>query len=330
MKFFLKKIKEKGLLTYVDVGAMGGIPRRWAKVKDGLKIIGFEPDAREFSKLRDSENEQFFDVVLYRGSQSLDLYVAKDPGKTSIYKPDFKTLDGFADVQRHHIIDIVRVHSHLVDCLDHVLKQKNLDADFLKIDTQGSELDILKGGEHSLGNIFGVELEVEFISLYENQPLFADVHFFMTQKGFVLYDLRRAFWKRKEYFDYVGKGQLVFADAVYVREINSFLAALDKIEDKLQRVRKIYCAVLVCLVYGIYDYAVVVTDNVFQCGHIDSDERREIIAAIKRISKAGVLPSFWGRGLLYKVFNKLAEVLKPKSYLGWADGDKVIGNVKSA
>ncbi|HDI6074557.1 TPA: FkbM family methyltransferase, partial [Escherichia coli] len=46
------------------------------------------------------------------------------------------------------------------------------EVDLLKIDTQGSELNILVGGEQVLNNTLCIQLEVSFIPLYEGQPSF--------------------------------------------------------------------------------------------------------------------------------------------------------------
>jgi FkbM family methyltransferase len=44
--------------------------------------------------------------------------------------------------------------------------------DFLKLDTQGAELDVLRGGEQSLSPVRALEIEVEFNPIYIGQPLF--------------------------------------------------------------------------------------------------------------------------------------------------------------
>ncbi|EEU9512535.1 FkbM family methyltransferase, partial [Escherichia coli] len=48
------------------------------------------------------------------------------------------------------------------------------EVDLLKIDTQGSELNILVGGEQVLNNTLCIQLEVSFIPLYEGQPSFGE------------------------------------------------------------------------------------------------------------------------------------------------------------
>ena len=66
--------------------------------------------------------------------------------------------------------------------------------DFVKLDTQGTELYILEGMQHTLKRaIFGVEVEVEFIEMYKNQPLFNEVDIFMRKLGFHLFDLKKYF-----------------------------------------------------------------------------------------------------------------------------------------
>lgn len=57
--------------------------------------------------------------------------------------------------------------------------------DFLSMDTQGSELAILKGSEQALASsVVACVAEVEFHKLYENQPLFGDLSAFLSDRGF--------------------------------------------------------------------------------------------------------------------------------------------------
>ena len=62
--------------------------------------------------------------------------------------------------------------------------------DFLSIDTQGSELDILHGSSRLLGTtILAVHAEVEFHPLYDGQPLFGDICHFLAKHNFDLVDI---------------------------------------------------------------------------------------------------------------------------------------------
>ena len=61
----------------------------------------------------------------------------------------------------------------------------------LKLDTQGSELEILRGlRRDQFANVLAVEVEIEFHEVYRGQPLFPEVHQFMRDAGFALLDFR--------------------------------------------------------------------------------------------------------------------------------------------
>lgn len=56
--------------------------------------------------------------------------------------------------------------------------------DFIWLDTQGSELSILKGAPRILKTTNVVFMEVEFLELYKDQPLFKDVKEWLEKNGF--------------------------------------------------------------------------------------------------------------------------------------------------
>ena len=39
------------MFTLIDVGSMGGIETEWKDVEEEIKVVGFEPDEREFAQL---------------------------------------------------------------------------------------------------------------------------------------------------------------------------------------------------------------------------------------------------------------------------------------
>jgi hypothetical protein len=107
--------------------------------------------------------------------------------------------------------------------------------DFMKLDTQGSELDIFRGGEQMLKSVRMLEVEVEFNELYLGQPLFGDIDRHLRERGFVLWRLshlvhygsagtrseisisdRQCFDSREVPFQAQG-GQLFWGHAHYVR-----------------------------------------------------------------------------------------------------------------
>ncbi len=68
-----------------------------------------------------------------------------------------------------------------------LLQQKNVVIDFAWLDTQGTELQILKASPNFLSNLKAIYTEVEFVEAYEKQPLFTHVKNWLLSKGFILY-----------------------------------------------------------------------------------------------------------------------------------------------
>lgn len=76
------------------------------------------------------------------------------------------------------------VQSRTLDevCSDLILQGKKV---LLKLDAQGSELDILQGGTVVLNHAQAVIMEVSFVEYNEGAPLCNQVDAFMLDKGFV-------------------------------------------------------------------------------------------------------------------------------------------------
>jgi len=92
--------------------------------------------------------------------------------------------------------------------------------DFIELDTQGTELEILQGAEEQLASsLLGVRVEVEFSPMYRDQPLFADIDTYLRRFGFVLHDLSRHRYRRENFpRDLETRGQLLYGHALYLKD----------------------------------------------------------------------------------------------------------------
>lgn len=89
--------------------------------------------------------------------------------------------------------------------LDEILDD---EIDILKLDLQGYELEALKGCGRLLENIKTMTVEVEFVPMYDGQPLFGDIDVFLRKNGFKLLNLYEL-WTHPD-------GQLTAGDAIYL------------------------------------------------------------------------------------------------------------------
>jgi FkbM family methyltransferase len=250
-------------LVLVDVGARGGLKSNWLPAQRHLRLLGFEPDKREIPHLvghaePQNHSSTFVDVALHHRTGPLRLHVARDRGLTSIFEPNRTFLDSFPDADRFDITEIQQVEA---DTLDNQLRAHEVnDVDFIKADTQGSELFVLEGASCALSSsVFGLEVEVEFTPIYEGQPLFADVDHLLRGLGYLLFDLRPCYWKRAAGRGIGGPyGQIIWADALYLKSLPALREAIATLDPALRR-SKLLRALSVSLLYGYYDYALEIT-----------------------------------------------------------------------
>lgn len=74
--------------------------------------------------------------------------------------------------------------------LDNFTNENNIPyPDFIKIDTQGAELDILKGATNCMKNAKMILLEVSIHQYNKGAPLIADVVNFMNENDFIIIDI---------------------------------------------------------------------------------------------------------------------------------------------
>lgn len=82
------------------------------------------------------------------------------------------------------------------------------EIDLLKLDLQGYELEALRGCGRLLERIKIITTEIEFVSLYDGQPLFGDIDVFLRAHSFRLLNLYELYTHPD--------GQLTAGDAVYL------------------------------------------------------------------------------------------------------------------
>ena len=105
------------------------------------------------------------------------------------------------------------------ESLDELFAESRIPrVDFLSVDTQGSELAILRGAERLLTTVtVAVCCEVNFTDLYRGAPLFGEVDGFLRSKGFLLASLApMSFGYRRISRDFRGPGVPVQGEALYL------------------------------------------------------------------------------------------------------------------
>ncbi len=110
--------------------------------------------------------------------------------------------------------------------LDELLRQNRLGPapDFLSIDTQGSEYEILSGAAEVLQSTLAVVLEVEFHPMYCGQKLFGDLCELLARQGFLFvgFSDKPTLWSPgRTPISLRGEGVLLCGDALFIRSVES-------------------------------------------------------------------------------------------------------------
>jgi hypothetical protein len=126
------------------------------------------------------------------------------------------------------------------------------NAAFLKLDTQGTELEILRSGARLVaGPVVGIYVEASFHSFYRGQALFGEVDGYLRDNGFALFSLSRTLLRRSGYRESLySKRVIAWAHCLYFREPET-LPARAGAHARVQLVRLLGLA----LAFEFYDLA---------------------------------------------------------------------------
>ena len=207
----------------VDVGAnpIDGDPPYKTMLAAGLcDVIGFEPQADALARLQKmaGPRERYLPHALGDGT-SRDLHVCGIEGMTSLLAPDpaqlalFNLFPIWGEVK-----NTIRVSTRRLDDIAEIASM-----DFLKMDIQGCERDVLRHGKNKLAETIAIQTEMSFVPLYKDQPVFGEMDILLRELGF----LPHCFAELKVWplaptvvggQPNRGLRQLLEADMVYVRD----------------------------------------------------------------------------------------------------------------
>lgn len=224
-------------LVVVDVGARSGFrDRHWFFYNDQINLIGFEPDQEECERLNIQSsklsNRRYFPIALNQKMGKRTFYVTTYPSSSSFYSPNMKLVSRFPDIVNLTVKETIEIDT--VD-LDSFANGNNINyVDFIKLDVEGAELDVLKGAASFLEkSVLGLQVEVYFQPWRKGQPIFSEIDTYVRSYDLVLFDLlirRHARKPLPEPFYGSGPGptkmgQCIWGEALYlldgVNEISS-------------------------------------------------------------------------------------------------------------
>ena len=245
----LTLIPKPETIRVIDVGAMAIGEDIYAPlVKAGLaSVLGFECVQAECDRFNAMQRSTHtcLPYAIGDGRERI-FHECNFPMTSSLYEPNSALLAKFQNLE--NLTQVVRKGALPTRRLDDL--QEAAGADFLKLDVQGAEVDVMNGAEKILADAVVVHTEVEFVPMYKCQALFAEVDQRLRKSGYLFHKFTgiagRTFQPLMVNNDMnQALSQMLWADAVYVKDF----MALDTLPaEKLHKM-----AVILHLIYGSFD-----------------------------------------------------------------------------
>lgn len=216
--------RSAGLIA-VDIGGRGAALADLLTLAPFVHYVVCEPDAEEAARLRETLPRE----APWRGvtvmteaiapvEGTATLYFTAKAGMSSLLEPDPAVVRRLCLAPRFKVTSTAEVPTVPLDTA--AARYGFEDASFLKIDTQGTELEILQSGRALVGrSVLGIYTESLFQPIYRNQTLFADVDTHLRAQGFTLFSVNRTLLRRRHHrADLFSRRMAAWVHALYLRE----------------------------------------------------------------------------------------------------------------
>lgn len=218
-------------LILVDIGARWGVDKRWAALGSSLKAYCFEADAAECSRLN---------AIGHPGVTFIPEAIAGKVGQATLYKTKFEESSGlyrtndafFKRLLNSENAELLSAEEVQTLTLDAAREKHEIPSpDFMKLDVEGAELDIIRAA--TIGGTFGVFSEFRFHKEINGCPIFSEMDQHLRARGFMLYDIwvgkqsrkalpypgpRLSTKEGRRLFAGTTGGQVMDGDALYFRD----------------------------------------------------------------------------------------------------------------
>ena len=186
----IKNILNDKKIIALDVGAQGGFnsdnffPKKYNCFFENILIEPIEAEAKKLNKDKYTINKGVWSKQERRKLYILDNRL----GSSSMYEPDINNFD-LHNIRKDNYknYDITRTIEINCDSINNLLTELNLkNLDYLKIDTQGAELEILNG----LGNYkpLLIKIEAHIFSMYKDVPSWHKLLNLLYELNYVVID----------------------------------------------------------------------------------------------------------------------------------------------
>ena len=268
--------------TLLDIGAAGGIHKRWSLIDNNINVYCVEPQPESFSKIKDLKFNKIEKIFDKEKDLRRKLYLTRKNDTSSLLLPNINYLKKFSNVSRFDIIKTLELKTTTIDN-----EFEATDLDFVKIDVEGYHLNILEGSKNKLKNILGLEVEVELQDLRLDQPNFHKVIDLLREHNFEMHDIINIIrWERNSY-RYTGQPHT--CDLFFLKKPE---IVIDEFNKGLIDETKILRYLLILAIYNRSDIISLVKDQILKKINQENQVKQLEILIEKKVKKINTLRKY--------------------------------------
>jgi FkbM family methyltransferase len=181
----------KNIDCILDVGANVGQYHDFLRDKVLYKgpIVSFEPISRNINRLR--ERARFDSAwhiegyALGAAEGSLPLNVMVSDQFSSFLEPDNSRAPDIGELNVPRQVETVAVRT-LDSVLPTLRERLGFERPYLKLDTQGFDMEVMRGGSDSLSTVLALQTEASVIGIYKGMPTYMETIRYLGECGFEL------------------------------------------------------------------------------------------------------------------------------------------------
>jgi FkbM family methyltransferase len=199
----------------IDVGSEGLVSEVWKKEYIN-HIMTFDPlDMNGDKSLTPYTGDRFHcPIAVFDIPGKRKFHICRKSQMSSLFEPDMNSLK-FHFKEIVSMFDVVETIEVKCDRLDNVIKKVGVQFDFLKVDVQGAELNVLESAGDLLSSFKGIQVECNHVSFYKGGSMTNDIDNFLESKGFI-------FTKKLFYERHIDVDELVWNDYLYINKKATF------------------------------------------------------------------------------------------------------------
>jgi FkbM family methyltransferase len=236
------RAQAEGRIGLYLVGARDGCPNITLPIpfSNDQFFVFFEADESAIPQIKERNHpgwSRVFPVCLSDANGTATFYHNYDPYTSSLLKLapefDFSSWIEGRDYPHREVFRTIReetIQTRTLDSLNLLDDPEVAPPTIIALDTQGTELAILRGGRQLISEYtMGIVTEAEFVPFYEGQPVFGDVCAGLDEMGFTFVDFAFGPYKVDAFSSQLGlrsKRIIAFADALFLRKPSSLKTPL--------------------------------------------------------------------------------------------------------